>query len=146
LVAKVKGGYEVERPTADDDTMFFINAYLDNLYGPIGSDSALKILLSLIKPDALPNQIYFATNRAASILELKGRVESHKGSRTLIDSKIAKISVKYAQNNRISMEEAMRRFMNSVTYESLVDTETGLFLEVFDFVYDEFVEEINSNG
>jgi hypothetical protein len=62
-------------PTANDDTMVVINAYLDALYGEIGADDALMTLLKNIKADKLPGQIYFATNEAASTLILKGQVE-----------------------------------------------------------------------
>ena len=62
-------------PTANDDTMVVINAYLDALYGEIGEEDALNTLLKNIKADKLPSQIYFSNNRAANTLVPKGKVE-----------------------------------------------------------------------
>jgi len=62
-------------PTANDDTMVVINAYLDALYGEIGQEEALKTLLRNIMPDKLPGQIFFSTNKAADVLIQKGQVE-----------------------------------------------------------------------
>ena len=62
-------------PTANDDTMFVINAYLDALYGEIGKEDAIKTLLKNIMADKLPGQIYFSSNKAASMLIQKGQVE-----------------------------------------------------------------------
>ena len=62
-------------PTANDDTMAVINAYLDGLYGEVGSDEALQILLKFIKPDVLPRQVFFATPESVSTLTRKGDVE-----------------------------------------------------------------------
>ena len=62
-------------PTANDDTMVVLNAYLDGLYGDIGSEDALKILLRNIEAEKLPEQIYFSTNDAANTLVWKGQVE-----------------------------------------------------------------------
>jgi len=45
-------------PTADDDTMVVINAYLDGLYGVIGSETALNLLIKSIESKKLPRQIY----------------------------------------------------------------------------------------
>ena len=62
-------------PTANDDTMTVINAYLDALYGVIGDEDALMTLLKNIKPDKLPKQIYFSNNDAANTLIPEGQVE-----------------------------------------------------------------------
>ena len=62
-------------PTANDDTMVVINAYLDALYGEIGEEDALNTLLSNIMADKLPGQIYFSNNKAANMLIPKGQVE-----------------------------------------------------------------------
>jgi len=62
-------------PTANDDTMVVINAYLDALYGEIGEEDALNTLLKNIMADKLPGQICFSSNEAASTLALKGQVE-----------------------------------------------------------------------
>ena len=60
-------------PTADDDTMVVINAYLDGLYGGIGDEDALKTLLKNIEAENLPGQIYFSNNESTAILTLKGQ-------------------------------------------------------------------------
>jgi len=62
-------------PTANDDTMSVINAYLDELFGEIGSNIALEALINRIKPDALPYQIYFASEEATKLLTQKCEVE-----------------------------------------------------------------------
>ena len=62
-------------PTANDDTMTVINAYLDALYGVIGDEDALMTLIKNIKPDKPPKQIYFSNNDAANTLIPEGRVE-----------------------------------------------------------------------
>jgi len=66
---------DVIGPTANDDTMVVINAYLDALYGEIGEEDALKTLLNNIMADKLPVQIYFSNNEAAEMLIPKGQVE-----------------------------------------------------------------------
>jgi len=62
-------------PTANDDTMVVINAYLDELYGKVGSEEALNVLLKNIEAENLPGQIYFSKNEAAKLLTPKGQVE-----------------------------------------------------------------------
>jgi hypothetical protein len=62
-------GYDmVIGPTADDSTLAVINGYWSGLYGDIASDKAIDTLLSLIEPDRLPIQYYFAHNRAVEYL------------------------------------------------------------------------------
>jgi hypothetical protein len=61
-------------PTANDDTLVVINAYLDGLYGEIGSTDALNTLIKNIESENLPGQIYFSSNKAASFLYPKGQV------------------------------------------------------------------------
>jgi len=65
-----------------------------------------------------------------------------KGFRFLVDSKTARISDAYAQRKDIAPEEAMKLFLGSTTYRLLNDAETGMYLEVFEFVYDTFLEEM----
>ena len=62
-------------PTADDDTLIVINAYLGGLYGEVGSDNALNILIQNIEAENLPNQIFFSTKESIQLLSLKGRFE-----------------------------------------------------------------------
>ncbi|MCL2050457.1 MAG: hypothetical protein FWG91_01805 [Lachnospiraceae bacterium] len=65
-----------------------------------------------------------------------------KGFRFSLDSKTARISEAYAQRKSISLEEAMRQFIGSKTYHALNNAGTGLYLEVLEFVYDMFLEEM----
>lgn len=59
-----------------------------------------------------------------------------------VDAKAARISEEYAKKAGITTDEAMRKFLCSATYRALNDSETGLYLEVFEFVYDMFLEEL----
>ena len=59
----------------------------------------------------------------------------------MVDSKTTRICGAYAARKGISSDEAMRLFLGSATYRALNEPETGLFLEVFEFVYDMFLEE-----
>jgi len=65
-----------------------------------------------------------------------------KGFNFLVDAKTARISETYAGKKGISREEAMGRFLGSATYRLLNDADTGVYLEVFEYVYDLFLEEI----
>ena len=65
-----------------------------------------------------------------------------KGFRFLVDSKTARISETYAQEKKISIEDSMKLFLGSASYRILNDAETGVYLEVFEFVYDMFLEEM----
>jgi len=62
-------------PTANDDTMVVLNAYLDGIYGDVGSDDALGILLKNIEAENLPEQIYFGTEKAVALLTQTGYAE-----------------------------------------------------------------------
>jgi hypothetical protein len=65
-----------------------------------------------------------------------------KGFRFLTDSKTARISEAYAQYKGILLDEAMKLFLGSATYRVLNDAETGVYLEVFEYVYDMFLDEM----
>lgn len=65
-----------------------------------------------------------------------------KGFPFLVDSKTARISEAYAERKGISIDNAMKIFLGSTTYHVLNDAETGLYLEVLEFVYDMFLEEL----
>ncbi|MCL2047212.1 MAG: hypothetical protein FWG87_00655 [Defluviitaleaceae bacterium] len=66
-----------------------------------------------------------------------------KGYSFLVDSKTARIADRYAKSESITLEQAMRQFLASLTYRALSIPETGLYLEVFEYVYDMFIEERN---
>jgi len=65
-----------------------------------------------------------------------------KGFSFLVEAKTARISEAYSQRKDISLEEAMVMFLSSKAYHLLNDVETGVYLEVFEFVYDMFLEEM----
>ena len=62
--------------------------------------------------------------------------------RYLVDSKTARVSEAYAQRKNLCVEDAMCLFWGSATYRVLNNAETGVYLEVFEFVYDMFLEEM----
>jgi len=61
-------------PTANDDTRTSIRAVMSTANGEILSDDALNFLLKLLKPDNLPTQYFFGTERAVKLLDFKGRI------------------------------------------------------------------------
>ena len=65
-----------------------------------------------------------------------------KGFRFLVDSKATRISEAYSIRKNITIDEAIKIFFGSATYRVLNDAETGVYLEVFEFVYDMFLYEM----
>jgi len=68
-----------------------------------------------------------------------------KGFRFLVDSKSARISEAFANKKNISVDDSMKMFLGSATYRVLNDIETGVYLEVYEFVYDMFLDEMGEN-
>ena len=68
-----------------------------------------------------------------------------KGFRFLVDSKAVRICEAYAIRNNMVLDNAMKLFLGSATYRVLSDAETGVYLEVFEFVYDMFLEEMEDS-
>jgi len=68
-----------------------------------------------------------------------------RGYGFLVDSKAARISEAYAIRRGISIDDAMKLFLGSATFRVLNDAETGVYLEVFEFVYDMFLEEMGED-
>jgi hypothetical protein len=62
-------------PTANDDTMVVINAYLDGLYGVVGSEAALNVLIKNIEAENLPGQIFISNNHALKLLFQRGQAK-----------------------------------------------------------------------
>jgi hypothetical protein len=62
-------------PTANDDTRASIRAVMNAANGAILIDAALDLLIQMLEPDKLPEQYYFGTGKAASLLIFKGRNE-----------------------------------------------------------------------
>ena len=62
-------------PTANDDTRTSIRTIMNAANGDVLSDIALNLLIELLKPDKLPEQYYFGTSKAVSMLKLIERRE-----------------------------------------------------------------------
>jgi len=69
-----------------------------------------------------------------------------KGFRFLVDSKVARISEAYAHRKSISLDDAVALFLGSPTYRVLNNADTGVYLEVFEFVYDMFLEDMGDEA
>jgi len=65
-----------------------------------------------------------------------------RGFGYLVDSKATRISEAFAKRNDITIDDAMKIFIGSATYRVLNNEDTGVYLEVFEFVYDMFLEEM----
>jgi hypothetical protein len=61
--------------TANDDTRASIRAVMNAANGAILSGAALDLLIQMLEPNNLPEQYYFGTSKAASLLKYKGRNE-----------------------------------------------------------------------
>ena len=48
-----------------------------------------------------------------------------------------------ATDQNIEYDEAMNKFYNSEVFEKLQDKETGLYLEISEYIYDLFKDEMN---
>lgn len=65
-----------------------------------------------------------------------------KGFSYLVDSKSARICESYADKSGMAIDDAMKLFLSSATFRVLNNAETGVYLEVYEFVYDMFLEEM----
>ena len=65
-----------------------------------------------------------------------------KDHKTIIATDVTRISVEYAKRMDLSEDEALRLFLGSATYKALINIETGLCYEMFDAIYDMFLEEM----
>jgi hypothetical protein len=69
--AEKKHGYDIViGPTANDNTRNSIDLFIGGYLGDKESDDAMNILLQLLKPQALPRQFLFASEKAAACLKL----------------------------------------------------------------------------
>jgi len=62
-------------PTANDDTRTSIRTVMNASNGRIFSDTALDLLIELLKPSILPIQYYFGTVKAVALLKLIKRYD-----------------------------------------------------------------------
>ena len=65
-----------------------------------------------------------------------------KNPDVMIAADITRISTEYAKLKGISEDEAMRIFLASSTYRALNEPETGLCFEMFEAIYEMFLEEM----
>jgi len=65
-----------------------------------------------------------------------------KDYKVIVAMDTARISIAYAKKMNIPEDEALRRFLGSVTYRALINAETGLCYEMFDAIYEMFLEEM----
>jgi hypothetical protein len=69
--AEKKHSYDiVTGPTANDNTRNSIDLFIGGYLGDKESDDAMNILLQLLKPQVLPRQFLFATEKAVARLKL----------------------------------------------------------------------------
>ena len=72
VVEAMKAYDVISGKIANDATNITITAYLDGLYGEIGSDSADSICISLLLPERLQDQFCFRTKKALKTLKFEG--------------------------------------------------------------------------
>ncbi|MCL2319674.1 MAG: DUF3990 domain-containing protein [Treponema sp.] len=60
-------------PTANDNTLTAIGLFFAGAYGEIKSDTAIDRLIEQIEPNKLPQQYFFGSMKAASLLALKSK-------------------------------------------------------------------------
>ena len=65
-----------------------------------------------------------------------------KNPNVVIAADITRVSTEYAKLKGISQDEALRIFIASSTYRALNETETGLCFEIFEAIYEMFLEEV----
>jgi hypothetical protein len=54
---------------ANDDTNATIIAYMDNVFGAMGSEQADRMCISLLMPERLQDQFCFRSDKAIAMLE-----------------------------------------------------------------------------
>jgi len=62
--------------------------------------------------------------------------------KVIIAADVARVCAKYSQVAEITEDEAMQIFLGSATYRTLIDVKTGLCFEMFEAIYDMFLEEV----
>ena len=72
LIEEMKPYDIISGKIANDATNITITAYLDGLYGEIGSESADSICISLLLPERLQDQFCFRTEKALKALKFEG--------------------------------------------------------------------------
>ena len=62
--------------------------------------------------------------------------------KVIIAADVARVSAEYAGTTSITRDEAMRLFLGSATYRALSNVETGLCYEMYEAIYELFIEEM----
>ena len=62
--------------------------------------------------------------------------------KVIVATDVARDSVEYAKKMSISKDEALQIFLGSSTYRALMNVETGLCYEMFEAIYEMFLEEM----
>jgi len=65
-----------------------------------------------------------------------------KDHRVIVATDVARVSVEYAKKMGITEDNALKAFLGSATYRALIDIETGLCYEMYDAIYELFLEEM----
>jgi hypothetical protein len=77
------------------------------------------------------------------VFEAEGHgAKNMKDHKVIVATDAARVSVEYAKKMNISEDEALQLFLGSATYRALINVETGLCYEMFEAVYDMFLEEM----
>ena len=64
----------------------------------------------------------------------------------LVETKVARICAAYSKKKNISADDALRVLLGSDTYSILSDPKTGVCYEVFECVYEMFLDEMGEAG
>ena len=64
--------------------------------------------------------------------------------KVVVATDVARVSVEYAKKIGISEDEAMQLFLGSSTYRALINVETGLCFEMYEAIYEMFLEEMGN--
>ena len=72
LIRKMQAQDVISGKVANDNTNITITAYLDGIYGEIGTVNADDICISLLLPECLEDQYCFRTEKALKALRFEG--------------------------------------------------------------------------
>jgi len=64
--------------------------------------------------------------------------------KVVVATDVARVSVEYAKKMDITKDESLQLFLGSATYRALINAETGLCYEMFEVIYEMFLEEMES--
>jgi hypothetical protein len=70
---------------------------------------------------------------------------SYEAIRYSIDTLTAEVVEKYALDNNLTLTDALKKFMKTKTFDLLCDSESFLFLESVEYVYDMLDAELKGD-